>query len=287
MNRIEHLPRLDPRRDDSHKGLFGHALIVGGFHGMLGAAVIAGTACLRCGAGLVTLALPQRVQAAVALGNPCYMTLGLDEDAPLDHMEKSLKVPRFQQAVLAIGPGLGRSIRTDALVSRLYLDWPNPLIADADALNVLSESSTWHTRQAGEPTRILTPHPGEWERLSGVSSKNREDQIERAVELANQWNVIVVLKGAKTIVTNGRDFYQNQTGNPSLAVGGSGDCLTGMIASFLCQGMGPFESSILAVHLHGLAADIAHAALGTPSTLATDLFHYLPAAFRQYSANET
>ena len=132
---------------------------------------------------------------------------------------------------------------------------------------------------------MLTPHPGEWERLCGVSAKDRAGQVAAANELAARTKCIVLLKGNQTFITNGKDSFINSTGNASMAVGGSGDCLTGIIAALVCQGMDGMDATRLGAHLHGLAGDIAHEELGTPSTLATDLVRYLPDAFRKFGKN--
>jgi len=129
--------------------------------------------------------------------------------------------------------------------------------------------------------RILTPHPGEWERLSGVKAKDRAGQIVAAHDFAARTKCIVLLKGNQSLITNGEESFTNATGNASMAVGGSGDCLTGIIAALICQGMNGMDAARLGAHLHGLAGDLAHEEIGTPSTLALDLIQFLPAAFRQ------
>lgn len=279
------VPPLPDRLPSDHKGKFGHAFLVGGAIGMTGAAIIAGRAALRCGAGLVTVAVPIAMQSVAASADPCYMTLGVDWSNADEHLRTVLCSNRYQRCTIAIGPGLGRSSETDSLVRRLYRTWPNTLVCDADALHALSENSLedWLATRASTANRILTPHLGEWERLCGENAQDRNSQIAKANACAKQWNAIIVLKGQKTWVTDGERSLENGTGNPSLAVGGSGDALTGIITALVCQGMNAWDASVLGVHLHGLAADIAHRELGTPSTLATELIHYLPHAFRSMS----
>lgn len=299
--RIQDVPSLAKRPPNAHKGMFGHALLVGGKLGMTGAVSIAGQLALRSGAGLVTIAVPESSQACVAAGNPCFMTMGLPEssDGFLDSEACDLILARNSPGTfLAIGPGLGRSTPTDAMVETLYRTWNETAVIDADGLNALADSAFWKKMRqqslgskkpsdlallqpASNPARrILTPHPGEWKRLCGVTPDEPLQQRAAAVRIAANLGVIVVLKGRQTWVTDGYRIYENQTGNPSLAVGGSGDALTGIIVAMLCQGLSALDASILGVHLHGLAADIAHEALGTPSTLATDLLDAIPAAFR-------
>ena len=285
----QEIPRLPLRALDAHKGLFGHALIIGGATGMSGAISITGTACLRSGAGLVTLGMPRCSHGVVASFDPNYMTLPLpcDSDGRLNcDAEFALSIPLTRASCVAIGPGLGRSDASDRLVAFLFENFERPLLVDADGLNALSESRIWQESVRGTTPpfsrlRILTPHPGEWERLCGVSAKDRVGQVEAAIDLAARTRCIVLLKGNQTLITNGKDSFINSTGNASMAVGGSGDCLTGIITALVCQRMEGLDAARLGAHLHGLAADIAHERLGTPSTLATDLIRYLPAAFRK------
>jgi len=282
------LPRLPTRAINSHKGDFGHVMLIGGATGMTGAISIAGLACLRVGAGLVTLGIPERSQSIVASFDPNYMTLPLpcDSDGRLTEAALTILTTRLHRiSCVAIGPGLGRSDASDALVVKLFETFEGPMLLDADALNALSESAVWKTRlrDGGSSTirslRLLTPHPGEWERLSGVSMTDRPGQIAAAQRIALKANCIVLLKGNQTWITDGTESFINQTGNASMAVGGSGDCLTGIIAGLIGQQVGGLQAARLGAHLHGLAGDLAHQALGTPSTLATELIQFLPAAF--------
>jgi len=171
------------------------------------------------------------------------------------------------------------------MVLELFKSWPGTAVLDADALNAISASTLgWSSTVTPPGSRILTPHPGEWARLSNIPADEPVEQHRAAVELANKSQSIVVLKGHQTLVTDGQRQYRNTTGNPSLAVGGSGDVLTGMIVALVCQGLTAYDASVLGVYLHGLAGDIAHRQLGTPSTLGTDLIDAIPAAFRQHRA---
>ena len=287
MSHLE-FPMLPERMSNAHKGSFGHAFLIGGATGMTGAIAIAGMACLRTGAGLVTLGIPACSQAVVASLDPNYMTLPLPCDSEgrleagaTDKMSELLR----SATCAAIGPGLGRSEHSDTLVADLFATHSGMLIIDADGLNALSVSNIWKRLVNGETSRdvaprILTPHPGEWERLSGTPSSDRAGQIESAKRLATQSNCIILLKGHETFMTNGAESFINSTGNPSMAAGGNGDCLTGIIAALVCQGMSGMDAVRLGAHLHGLAGDLAHAELATPSTLATDLIRFLPQAFR-------
>jgi len=289
------LPNLLSRDEESHKGSFGHALLIGGSRGMGGAIAISGMACLRSGAGLVTLAVPAASLELVASFQPCYMTVPLacdDSGRLLKTSLEQLVTPLEKATCVAIGPGLGRSADSDAVVETIFKTLKKFVIFDADALNAISESEAWlrlrtdrsshdHDQTGSEVTnRILTPHPGEWQRLSGVSTQDRAGQKSIADEIAGYTKSVILLKGHRTYITDGSRSFENETGNASMASGGNGDCLTGMIAALVCQGLSCFDAARLGAHLHGLAGDIAHQALETPSTLATDLIQYIPNAFR-------
>jgi NAD(P)H-hydrate epimerase len=277
----ETLPRLAPRPPDAHKGTFGTALIVGGSRGMSGAVSLAGMSALRGGAGLVRLAVPNAALSMVATHEASYMTTALASDRAgriaLDARPRIAELARTA-TVVACGPGLSRSLGLDVLVCWLYRTLPQPLVVDADALNALAA----HPDALAEPggPRILTPHPGEFARLAGekLDVAAREN---RAVALAAQWGVVLVLKGHHTMVTEGRRRWFNHTGNPGMATGGSGDVLTGLVTALACQGLEPYDAARLAVHVHGLAGDLAAAELGEVGLIASDLLRFLPAALLQ------
>jgi NAD(P)H-hydrate epimerase len=278
---VEPLPRLAPRALDAHKGSFGTALVVGGSRGMSGAVSLAGMSALRGGAGLVRLAVPDVCLPMVAAHEPSYMTVGVASDRAgrisLNARQQILDQAR-SVTVVACGPGLSRSLGLDVLVGWLYRHLPQPLVVDADALNALAARPETLSNPGGP--RILTPHPGEFARLAGVKLAQPERDT-LAVELAARWGVVIVLKGHHTLVTDGRQRGVNQTGNPGMATGGSGDVLTGLVASLACQGLSPYEAARLAVHIHGLAGDLAAAELGQVGLIASDLVRFLPAAIAQ------
>src|SRR5262245_7094698 len=225
------LPRLPPRSPDAHKGDFGRALLIGGSRGMAGAISLAGRACLRSGAGLVKLAVPACILDTVAGFESSYMTI----PRPCDRSGRiKLKTPRKLAAFLqpatcvACGPGLGRSKRLQAFVRTLYESLPQPLVIDADGLNALAACDGVST-PAGP--RILTPHPGEFARLTKTpkdAEPTRDEQIAQARELAADHKIIILLKGHRTIITDGANTAENTTGNPGMATGGTGDVLTGI-----------------------------------------------------------
>ena len=277
------LPTLPARALDSHKGDYGRALLIGGYRGMTGAIGLAGLACLRGGAGLVTLAVPEKSWPTVAGYEPSYMTAPLvcTENGRLKPRQVRRQLKQFQQGAtcVAIGPGLGRFPSHAKIARWLFETAEVPLVVDADALFALGEAPVELARHAGP--RILTPHPGEFARLSGAPAANRETQIEAAKEIALKHGLVIVLKGHKTLITDGVRDALNQTGNPGMATGGSGDVLTGVITALVCQGLKPFDAAHLAAHLHGRAGDLAAAELGQVSLIASDLIRFLPLAFRE------
>jgi NAD(P)H-hydrate epimerase len=277
------LPVLPPRPSDAHKGTFGTALIVGGSRGMTGAVALAGMAALRGGAGLVRVAVPDLCLEMVAAHEPSYMTAPLpcDIDGRISGAAHARIVELAHAAtVVAIGPGLGRSPDLDRLVQQLYQEIARPMVCDADALNALATNRDTLSRHAGP--RIFTPHPGEFARLVGENYPAEERAV-AAQELAARCSVVVVLKGHRSFVTDGRRHWHNSTGNPGMATGGSGDSLTGLITALACQHLEPYEAARLGVYLHGLAGDLAAKELGEPSLIASDIVRFLPAAMRAIS----
>ena len=245
---------------------------------MAGAVSLAGMAALRGGAGLVRLAVPDAVLDTVAGFEPSYMTAPLPCDsvgriagAAYDRIIELAD----KATVVACGPGLSRSLELDQLVMRLYREIAKPMVFDADALNALAtEPET--LAQPGGP-RILTPHPGEFARL--INRKLEPDaRAEAAVQLAARCRLVVVLKGHRTLVTDGARRAINTTGNPGMATGGTGDVLTGLITALACQHLEPFDAARLGVHLHGLAGDLAAEELGEVSLIASDVVLFLPDA---------
>jgi NAD(P)H-hydrate epimerase len=258
-------------------------LLVGGSRGMTGAIALAGMASLRSGAGLVKLAVPDACLDVVASFEPSYMTVPLACDrAGRITREAKDTIAEFGSAAdcVACGPGLGRSEDLTELVAWLYETLPVPLVLDADGLNALAA----HRQPLSAPPapRVLTPHPGEFRRLIGdaASSMSPDDMRSRAISYAGERGAIIVLKGHRSLVSDGQRVTYNTTGNPGMATGGSGDVLTGVITALICQGLSAFEAAQLGVHVHGLAGDLAAERLGQVSLMARDLIAYLPEAFR-------
>lgn len=274
---------LPPRDPDAHKGTYGHVLVLAGSPGKTGAAALSSLGALRTGTGLVTLALPEGLNDLMEVKLTEVMTVGLPEteertvafeatDALLTLMEG--------KRVLALGPGLSTHPETARLVETLIQSAKIPLVIDADGITVLARQPEVLSK-ASVPV-ILTPHPGELSRLLSVP---KEEVIEKRIPIAQKvtstYNVYLVLKGARTLIAEpGGAVYINPTGNPGMATGGVGDVLTGMIASFVSQGLAPGQAAVAGVYLHGLAGDLACQQLGPEAMIATDLLDKLPEAIR-------
>ena len=284
---VNELPHWGKRAADGHKGTYGTTLLVAGSRGMSGAAILCGRAALRAGAGLVRVACPQCVQPVVAAGHPCYTTLGIRQHADGAFSEGAAgEIVDWGRSasVIAIGPGLGNAPDVAALVREVVRELPRtPTVVDADGLNTLSPF-TDEFRSRPMPL-ILTPHPGEFARLTGSPVTQVQAHRETAaVEFAARFGVILLLKGAGTLVTDGKRLYRNSTGNPGMATGGSGDVLTGVIAALVAQHLPPFEAAVLGAWAHGRAGDLAAATLGQTGLTAADLPEYLPEVFRDLEA---
>jgi ADP-dependent NAD(P)H-hydrate dehydratase len=250
---------------------------------MAGASALCGAAALRSGAGLVRVATAAEVQPVVASFEPSYMTYPLPcrEDGLIDFARSRPILPGLIEHadVLAVGPGLGQSDDLRDLIRFLIAEVDRPLIVDADGLNLLVGQEEL---LAGlKHPVILTPHPGEFARLAGLEIPTvQQDRVKHAAELASRSEgLVVVLKGSGTVVTDGRRYFVNSTGNPGMATGGSGDVLTGVIAALLAQKLAPFEAAQLGVFVHGLAGDIARDHHGEIGMIAGDIVDSLPDAF--------
>lgn len=283
LTTITRVPPPPPRPDDAHKGTFGTVMIVGGCDTMMGAPALCATGALRSGAGLVKVAVPAAV-LPVTLGiEPGATGVILSEDTA-DSLHSLDQADRDGRAVLAIGPGMGRSKHAAELLTSL-LTGTRPIVLDADGLNLLA--ATGEARPQPGPPLVMTPHPGEYRRLAqplGITPDPTDPATRpaAAAQLAAAHRCVVVLKGQHSVVSDGRQVYVNHTGNPALATAGSGDVLTGVIASLIGQGMAPFDAAVLGVHLHGLAADLWAKQHGTSGLTARDLADLLPDAFQQH-----
>ena len=275
--RIDQIPPLPPRPLDANKGTFGHVVIVGGNDQMLGAPVLAGTAALRCGSGLVQIVVPQPILAAALSITPELIGLGLQE-SPGDDERLDAAVDKAD--ALVIGPGLGQVPPAAERVHRM-LQVAKPAVIDADALNLLAAGERW---PAAEKIRaVLTPHPGEMSRLGKLFGqthvpKDQAGRIDIARKAADAFGQVILLKGAGTVVTDGKRVYINATGDSSLSKAGTGDVLSGVIGSLLGQKMEPFEAACLGAWLHGRAGEIAGQRHGKRCVLARDVIDALATA---------
>lgn len=282
------VPLLPPRPVTGHKGTFGHLLAVAGSTGKSGAAALAADGGVRSGAGLVTVACPASVQPVLAVKMTEAMT------APLPEVGGALSLQALEELralwagkdALALGPGLGLAEETMVLVRRLVRECPLPLVLDADGLNALAGHAEILRERQGPPA-VLTPHPGEMARLTGMTVAEVEaDRLGAAREFARSYGVVLVLKGARTVTAlpDGR-VRVNGSGNPGLASGGMGDVLTGLLGGLLAQGLAPGDAAVLGVYLHGRAADRLARILGTAGLTAGDLLREIPAARRELAGH--
>jgi NAD(P)H-hydrate epimerase len=280
------IARIIPKRKRySHKGDYGHVLVVAGSGGKTGAALMAAKAALRTGSGLVTIGAPRSLSGLFQSRVVEEMTLPLPETSnsalSLKALEPILEFLDEKADVLAIGPGIGTDKDTVRLVNELIPLCPTPMVVDADAINCLKGKHAI-LRKAKHPL-IITPHPGEMKRLLNLPGIDdiEKDRIGRALGFSGETRAYLVLKGAPTITASpdGRAFI-NPTGGPAMAKAGAGDVLTGMIASFVGQGISPLDASVLGVYMHGLSGDIASGRLGEHSVLASDIIDSIPFAFR-------
>jgi hydroxyethylthiazole kinase-like uncharacterized protein yjeF len=255
----------------THKGIQGHALLIGGSYGKIGAITLSSKACLKTGCGLVTVFIPRCGYKIVQTANPEVMVL---TDISVKYITRI--VFDFVPQAIGIGPGLGQDIETHTAIHRFIKTNTIPLVIDADALNILSQNQQWLTFLP-EKT-IFTPHQKELERLIGKWDSIAE-KFEKTIAFSKQNNLIIVMKGAPTFIVDGETLYENTTGNAALATAGTGDVLTGMITSLLAQSYKPIDAAILGVYLHGLSADIALPETGYQSFIASDVIKNIGKAY--------
>ena len=277
--------RVFPRRKpDTHKGDYGHIFILAGSLGLSGAAVLCANSAMRSGAGLVTLGVPEGVYSIIAKkAYPEVMVRPLAETK-----DKTLSLKAYpaimslieKTDVLAIGPGLSRNPQTQKLIRRIISNIHKPMVIDADALNALS--GNLEILRINPNLKILTPHPGEFSRLSGAPrvyiQKNRETL---AKKFAYDYNIILVLKGHNTVVASPNKLYVNKTGNPGMATAGSGDVLTGIISALLGQGLNGFSAAKTGAYLHGLAGDLAAKEKTQAALIASDIIKNIPEGIKR------
>lgn len=285
LQRQDAMQLLPKRPLNSHKGVYGHVLVLAGSQGKTGAAILAAQGALRSGAGLVTLAVPKKLNPIfeVSLAEAMTVPLGSDHCMTIDDYPAIAAALNGKNSVV-LGPGIGVEEETASLVLKLYEEVALPMVVDADALNVLARDG----RKCGSGSgRVLTPHPGEMARLMKLSTAEiQQNRLQVALQCAQERQAVVVLKGAATIIAapDGRAAV-NPTGNPGMAAGGMGDVLAGVIGSFLAQGLDPWQAACLGVYVHGMAGDrIAKNHNILSGYLASELASELPLAFHEILA---
>lgn len=270
---------IKKRKINSTKHAYGHALLIAGGKGKMGAAVLASKAVLYAGAGLLTTHIPSRGESVLQLAIPEAM-VSLDESVDFVSQLPNL----FPFSSIGIGPGIGRSENLVGIITTLFQSSTVPLVIDADAINVLSDHPVLQSLVPSNS--ILTPHVREFERLIGKLRLEEQELINLQQEWSILHQVILVRKSHQTVITGIEgNVYINTTGNPGLAKGGSGDVLTGMITGFLAQGYSPIESALIATYVHGKAADIAVRTINENSLLATDIILHISAALNEIGVN--
>ena len=273
LNHEQVLSILPDRDPDAHKGDFGRILLLCGSRGYTGAAALAAMGAMRSGAGLCFLGVPESIYAieAVKLTEPIVFPLPeKDGKLSVQALPEILKRLKDMDAVL-IGPGLGQSEGTLSAVQAVLEAFPGPVVVDADGINLLA--SHMDILRGRESPTILTPHTGEFARLGGDPNA---DRVAVATAFAGENSCILLLKGHETVITDGSWCYINPTGNPGMAVGGSGDVLSGIIVSLLGQGLEPLTAAACGAWLHGAAGDICAEEIGQYGMLPTDMVHVLP-----------
>jgi ADP-dependent NAD(P)H-hydrate dehydratase len=272
--------RLSGRHDDAHKGDFGRVCLIGGSRGMSGSIAMSAMAALHAGAGLVTAAVPDRCLETVASFHPAVMTIALPDD-PEGRFSVDAAAELSQHVggsnAIGCGPGMTTEMGSVRIVERLLSMTRIPRVFDADAINAITADDMLSGIADAGPI-ILTPHPGELQRLTGVSAVDRPGQIQAASQLADQHGMIVVVKGAPTVVVGDGQTWTNTTGNPGMATAGSGDVLTGVVSAFLAQGLAAGEAAKLGVWVHGRAGDLAAGQRGQPGMTAVEILHAIGTA---------
>lgn len=265
---LKHYKPIDAQ---THKGIQGHALLIGGSYGKIGAMALSSKACLKTGCGLVTVFIPQCGYEILQTANPEVMVL-------TDVQEKYISKIKFDfmPQAIGIGSGIGQELETQNALHEFLINDKTPLVIDADALNILSQNKEWISLLPNKT--ILTPHVKELERLIGKWD-SISDKFEKTIAFSNLHHLIIVMKGAPTFIIDGETIYENTTGNAALATAGTGDVLTGMITSLLAQSYDAIDATILGVYLHGLTADIALPETGYQSFIASDVIENIGKAF--------
>jgi hydroxyethylthiazole kinase-like uncharacterized protein yjeF len=259
---------IKERKTISNKGDYGHALIIAGHKGYMGAAVIVAKSAIRSGLGLLTMSVPKEERSILQATVPAAMVIMREEN--LHHIDKF--------SAVGIGPGMGTDTISEALLIYVLKHFKKPLLLDADALTIISNKKK--LMEEIPINTIITPHIREFDRLFGIH-RNKADRIKTAIQKVKEYGIIIVLKDHCTIIVSAEKIFYNTTGNAGLAKGGSGDALTGAITSFLAQGYTPLNAANLGVYLHGLAADITLKKQSMESMMITDVIDNFGKAFKK------
>ena len=260
-----------PRNRFTHKGHYGHSLIIGGSYGKIGAVILSAKSCLATGSGLVTALVPHCGYIPLQSAAEEVMVITVDNQDAIQHLDYEIT-----PSVVGIGMGMGTEKGTATAFASFLKKYENPLVIDADGLNILAEEKS--LLKLLPVNSVLTPHPGELQRLLG-SWKDDFEKLKKAKAFAEKYKCILVLKDAYTIVVNGKIGYVNSTGNPGMATAGSGDVLTGMITGMIAVGYEPLKASVMAVYLHGLAGNLAAKKMGYEALTAGKIIENIGEAF--------
>jgi len=271
IGKYEVLPIYKPRNKFDHKGTFGHSLIIGGSYGKIGAALLAGKAALKTGAGLVTAFIPKCGYSVLQSAFPEAMVITDAHEEIITNIEFEI-----EPNVIGIGVGVGTNIKTVNAFEAFLKENKSPLVIDADGLNILSKKKSLLKLLPKES--VLTPHPKELERLIGKWTDDF-DKLKKTKAFSKKYHIIVVIKGANTITVFNDRFHINTTGNPGLATAGSGDVLTGVITGLISQGYEPLAATVFGIYLHGKSADIAIETYGYQSLIASNVIDHIKDAY--------
>lgn len=275
------IQELLPKRNKySHKGSYGRVGVIAGSKGMTGANYLSTMAALKTGSGLVYSIVPESILDIMSIKLIEAIVIPLKDEEGYFSKDSidSIKDKLNNFNTIIIGPGIGHKENIKNFVEYIIENFKNPILIDADGLNNISENLEILNKNNNI---VITPHPGEFSKLTGNSIEEIENnRIKYAVEFSKKYNIVTVLKGHETIVTDGEEIYINETGNPGMATAGSGDVLSGIIGSFISQGIEIFDAAVLGVYVHGLAGDIAKEILGEYSIIARDILEKIPEAIK-------
>lgn len=271
---------IKPREKNTHKGSYGKVGIVAGSLGMTGSVCMSSLSAMRSGSGLVYTIVPNSISDIVSIKlTECVIRyIGVNTDGFFSAND----IPQIMKSIedcdcIVLGPGIGTDKETKKVVNYILMNYKRPIVLDADGLNCITDDlNVFNNRK--EPT-VITPHPKEFERLLKNSDIKYKDRVSTAIEFSDKYNVITLLKGYNTVIANKNNkFNINPTGNPGMATAGSGDVLAGIIASFIGQGINPYDATCCAAFIHGLAGDLVSQDKGEYGLIATDIIEKIPYA---------